>query len=111
MAFPHVRHSLVGRFGVAAGVLLLAWTSFLYNSVTPWAYLNAIGGLTLAACAWLVGLRLWWAVLALPLWQILEVSIYYPWGDPGIPISIFLNPVVGLMVVVAVFTSATRTGP
>lgn len=98
--------SRAGLFLVTTGALILAATGFCWDAITPWAYLNVVGGLTLTAFAWGIGLRNWWAVLALPLWQALEVSLYYPWGEPGIPISIFINPMVGIAVLATVLGSS-----
>ncbi|GAB19720.1 hypothetical protein GOEFS_094_00190 [Gordonia effusa NBRC 100432] len=75
------------------------------NCLTPWAYLNAVGGSILTVAAWRLGVSLWPAVVALPLWQLLEVSLYYPWSDPGIPISMFLNPILGMVIVPLVLAS------
>ncbi|WP_156890447.1 hypothetical protein [Gordonia shandongensis] len=80
---------------VVLGVLVLIVTGFFYDALSPWAYLNAVAGTGLVLFARRRRLPGWWAIAAMPLWQTFEVSLYYPWADPGIPISLFLNPVIG----------------
>ena len=93
------------RLAISAGVVVLAVTGLLFDAITPWAYLNVVGGIVLAGFARAVLLRFWWAIVALPLWQLGEVSLYSPWVDPGIPISLFVNPLLGLAVLATVLSS------
>lgn len=99
------RRLCAARVVIATGVIILAWAGFEFNHDTPWAYLNVIFGALLAGYSWHTGLKAWLIVLALPLWNAIEVSIYYPWADPGIPISMFINPLLGMAVLITVLIS------
>lgn len=99
------RHLRASRTVVVFGVVILAWSGFEFNHDTPWAYLNVIAATVLVMFARGIRLKSWPMVIALPLWSLIEVSIYYPWVDPGIPISMFINPVVGLVVLIGVLIS------